>query len=108
MAVKPSRSSKTASDEPVTTLGTWTVENGAPVQVVKNGGLFDQLGTVSGLIGDDENGGTWVRVVINPDLPERAVIEVLLLADEQAARTQCAVNRARYYGWNIQDGNGPN
>lgn len=89
--------------------GVWTVEPGAPVGVVRNGGAFDRLGVIAELQGDDEIlPGTWVGVVIDPELPERLHVSALKLPDEAAARAQSAIDRRVYFAWNIQDGNGPN
>ena len=76
-----------------------TPDVGVYGRVIKNGGAFDQPMTIAALIEDDEDGGTWVDVITNPEANEHLNVRALNKYSEQDARNVSAQRRNIYVSW---------
>lgn len=76
---------------------------GLPVRVIKDGGTWDHAGVIQSVDQDDEVlGGTWMTIVVDPDLPERMQLSALRLDTEQDCRDRSERDRRRYFTWCVE------
>jgi len=76
---------------------------GLPVRVIKDGGTWDHAGIIRSVDQDDEAlGGTWMTIIVDPDLPERMQLSALRLDTEQDCRDRSERDRRRYFTWCVE------
>jgi hypothetical protein len=92
-----------ASKRTAAKLAYVTAAPGVPVRVIRDGGTYDHSGIILSVDLDDEQlGGTWMTIVVDPDAPERTQLSALRLDTEQECRDRSAADRRRYYTWCVE------